>query len=473
MAQRKLFLGARLKRLRRDRGLQQTSMAGELGISASYLNHLERNQRPVTAGILIRLAEVFDIDIKSFAAEGPDGSGPDQLAEIFSDAMFADLVISRSELVELSDNAPALADGVARLYTALRELQRPTDVAGSDPRQADPRVLITPEIWVRDFIQGSRNHYPELEEGAETLGGALGDPLSLAEPLRRRLKEAYGVTVSVVPPEAIDLASQVFDPARRPLTLSTLLPPENRTFGIADPLSLLEFGPVIDRLLEAARPPDAGSRHLLHMSLANYAAGAIMMPYGTFLAAAEKHRYAIDRLCGEFGANVEQVAHRFTTMGRPGARGVPFFMLRVDPAGNISKRYAGESFPFSHFGGTCPRWHLHAAFQTPGQTIRQLIETPDGQRFFTISRTIDRPIRPDLSDDSLLAIGLGLDVRHAGRIAYADGLDLVATPATPVGPACAICPRMQCAYRATPPAGRTLAVHENRKSISPYPFVAG
>jgi len=253
--------------------------------------------------------------------------------------------------------------------------------------------------------------------------------------------------------------------------LSSLLRPENRTFGIAYQLALLEFAPIIARMMEAARPPDPGSRHLLHMSFANYAAGAIMMPYGKFLRAAEEHRYALDRLTAQFGANVEQVAHRLTTLSRSGARGVPFFMLRVDPAGNISKRYAGESFPFSHFGGTCPRWHLHNAFQTPGQTIRQLIETPDGQRYFTISRTIERPIRPDLRDDALLAIGLGCDVKHAHRIAYSDGLDLVHTPATPVGPACAICPRLQCPYRATAPAGRMLAVEENRKTISPYPFV--
>ncbi|CAA9487412.1 MAG: Transcriptional regulator, Xre family [uncultured Sphingomonas sp.] len=469
MAQRKLFLGARLKRLRRERSLQQAAMAGELGISASYLNHLERNQRPVTAGILLRLAETFDVDIKQFAAEGSDGGGAEQLLEVFSDGMFADLGISRHEIMELADNAPALADGLTRLYTAFRELQRhPPDAATGG---ADPRVLITPETWVRDYIQSQRNHWPELEEGAETLGGALGDPLSVAEPLRRRLKEAFGVDVRLVPPETLEQASQMYDPQRRLLLLSSLLRPENRTFGIAYQLSLLEFHPTIVRMLEAARPPDPGSRRLLHMSFANYAAGAIMMPYGKFLLAAEEHRYAIDRLCGDFGANVEQVAHRLTTLGRQGARGVPFFMLRVDPAGNISKRYAGENFPFSHFGGTCPRWHLHAAFQTPGQTIRQLIETPDGQRYFTISRTIERPIRPDLRDDSLLAIGLGCDVRYAGRIAYSDGLDLVNTPATPVGPACSICPRLQCPYRATPPAGRALAVHENRKSISPYPFV--
>ena len=443
-------------------------MADELGISASYLNHLERNQRPVTAGILLRLAEAFDVDIKAFATEGADPAGAQQLGEIFSDPMLADLGISRYELVELADNAPAVADGIARLYTAFRELQRhPADAAPS----ADPRALITPETWVRDYIQAQRNHWPELEEGAETLGGALNHPLSIAEPLRQRLKDAWGVEVRVVSPEVLEDASQSYDPQRRTLQLSSLLRPENRTFGIAYQLSLFEFAPTIAKMLEAARPPDQGSHRLLHMSFANYAAGAIMMPYGKFLRAAEEQRYAIDRLCSQFGANVEQVAHRLTTTGRPGAKGVPFFMLRVDPAGNISKRYAGESFPFSHFGGTCPRWQLHAAFQTPGQTIRQIIETPDGQRFFTISRTIERPIRPDLRDDALLAIGLGCDAKHAHRIAYSDGLDLLNTPATPVGPACSICPRLQCRYRATAPAGRMLAVEENRKTISPYPFV--
>jgi XRE family transcriptional regulator, fatty acid utilization regulator len=468
VAQRKLFLGSRLKRLRRERGLNQAAMAGELGVSASYLNHLERNQRPMTAAILLRLAEAYEIDVKAFASDNGDAASPDQLGEIFSDPMLSNLGVPRYELVELVDNAPAVAEGIVRLYTAVRELQRqPADEAG-----ADPRSLITPETWVRDYIQAQRNHFPELEEGAETLGGALGDPLSVAEALRRRLREAWGVEARVVEPEMLDDVSQHYDPQRRTFMLSALLRPENRTFGLAYQLALLEFAPIIDRLVQSARPPDAGSRRLLHMSFANYAAGAIMMPYGKFLRAAEEHRYALDRLCGQFGANIEQVAHRITTLGRSGARGVPFFMLRVDPAGNISKRYAGESFPFSHFGGTCPRWHLHTAFQTPGQTIRQLIETPDGQRYFTISRTIERPIRPDLRDDALLAIGLGCDVRYAPRIAYADGLDLVNTPATPVGPACAICPRIGCAYRATAPAGRMLAVEENRKTISPYPFVA-
>jgi XRE family transcriptional regulator, fatty acid utilization regulator len=468
MAQRKLFLGARLKRLRRDRGLQQSAMAAELGISASYLNHLERNQRPVTAGILLRLAEVFEIDIRQFASEGGEQGSAEQLAEIFSDPMFADLQIGRQEIVELSDNSPAVAEGVTRLYTALRELRRMPPALGGE---GDERALITPETWVRDYIQSCRNHFPELEEGAETLGGALGDPLSVAEPLRRRLKEAYGVEVKVVGPEELKGASQSYDPRSRLLLLSSLLRPENKTFGIAYQLSLLEFHPIIARLLDSARPPDEGSRHLLHTSFANYAAGAILMPYGKFLAAAERYRYSIDRLCAEFGANVEQVAHRFTTLGRQGARGIPFFMLRIDPAGNVSKRYAGERFPFSRFGGTCPRWNLHAAFQAAGQVVTQLIETPDGHRYFTVARTIERPIKTELSG-GLLAIGLGCSIEHAHRLHCAEGIDLERAPVTPVGPACSICPRLDCAYRANPPAGRKLAVHEYRKTISPYPFVA-
>ena len=204
MLQRKLFLGARLKRLRRERGLNQSPMASGLGISASYLNHLERNQRPVTAGILLRLAEAFDVDMKAFASESADTGGATQLGEIFSDPMLSDLGVSRYELVELADNVPAIAEGIARLYTAVREVQRRPD---GEERRADPRSLITPETWVRDYIQAQRNHYPELEEASETLGGALAHPLSVAEPLRQRLKEAWGVEVRVVDPATEGVAA--------------------------------------------------------------------------------------------------------------------------------------------------------------------------------------------------------------------------------------------------------------------------
>lgn len=464
----KLFLGHRLRRLRRDHGLSQTDMAQSLAISPSYLNHLERNQRPVTAALLLKLAEHYEVDVRSFASGGGHRTGPDELGEIFSDQLLADLGVPRYELAELANNSPSIADAIARLYAALKEANREGGVAAG----GDARALVTPENWVRDYIQQHRNHYPALEEAAETLGGALSDPLSMAEPMRRRLKEAWGISARVVPQTELGNVSQLYDADARKFLISSQLKLENRTFALAYQLSLVEFAPILERMVAEAAPPDQGIAQLLHMSLANYAAGAIMMPYGRFLKACEEMRYSIDRLCGEFGANVEQVAHRFTTLNRPGQRGVPFFMLRVDPAGNISKRYAGDQFPFSRFGGTCPRWNLHAAFQAAGQVVTQLIETPDGHRYFTVARTIERPLKTDLYG-GLLAIGLGCDIMHAHKLHCAEGYDLERAPVTPVGPACAICPRIDCAQRATAPAGRMLAVDRSKKTISPYPFVAG
>jgi len=467
--ERKLYLGGRLRRLRRELGLNQSAMAAEIGVSPSYLNHLERNQRPVTAPVLLRLAHAYEIDLKSFAAEGAEVTGADQLTEIFADPMFADLGIPRYELVEVADNAPAVADAVSRLYAAMVEMRRQPAAEGDD----GDRAALSPQSWVRDHIQTQRNHFPYLEEAAETLAGALGDPLAIAEPLRRRLKEGFGVEARVVPPELLEAASQHYDMHRKRLMLSALLRPESRTFALAYQLALMEFRPLLQRMVEGAAAPDVPSGRLLHMSLANYAAAAIMMPYQRFLDAAERHRYDIDRLCAEFGASVEQVSHRLTTLGRSGARGVPFFMLRVDSAGNISKRFAGEAFPFSRFGGTCPRWNLHGAFQTPGRVLTQVVETPDGQRFFTLSRTVERSVRLDPREDSALAIGLGCDLKHAARLVYADGLDRAAPLVTPIGPACAICPRVRCPQRAAPPAGRTLTINESSKTISPFPFLGG
>jgi hypothetical protein len=443
-------------------------MAAELGMSPSYLNHLERNQRPLTAQVLLRLARSYDIDLKSFTAEG-EGTGTEDLAEIFADPMFSDIGVPRYELLEVADNAPSVADAISRLYTALVERRQAPQGANPD----EEATHVTPESWVRDHIQAQRNYFGYLEEAAETLAGALGDRSAVPAGLARRLKEGFGVETRIVPPELLDFASQHYDYHRKRLMLSSLLRSESRTFGTAYQLALFEFRPLIARMLESAAPPDVPTRRLLHMSLANYAAGAILMPYADFLAAAERHRYDIDRLCAEFGASVEQVAHRLTTLGRSGARGIPFFMLRVDAAGNISKRFAGESFPFSRFGGTCPRWNLHATFQTPGRVATQIVETPDGQRFFTIGRTVDRAVRLDPRESSQLAIGLGCDVKHAPKIVYADGLDLSEPYVTPIGPACSICPRIRCPQRAAAPAGRTLMVNEMQKTISPYPFLGG
>src|SRR5690349_17625293 len=263
----KLFLGQRLRRLRRDNALSQTDMAQSLGISPSYLNHLERNQRPVTASLLLRLAELYDVDVRTFATGGGPRTSPDALSEIFSDAMLSDLGVPRYELVEIANNAPAVADAIARLYTAVKETGRNPELAS----EGDARSLVTPENWVCDYIQQHRNHYPELEEAAETLGGALSDPLSMSEPMRRRLKDAWGISARAAPQAELGNVSQLFDAERRLFLISSQLRPENRSFALAYQLALVEFAALLDKMVEAADPPDEGVRQLLHMSLANYA----------------------------------------------------------------------------------------------------------------------------------------------------------------------------------------------------------
>ena len=253
----KLFLGHRLRRLRRDHQMSQTDMALSLTISPSYLNHLERNQRPVTAALLLKLAEQYEVDVRSFAANGGSAkTGPDALAEIFSDALLSDLGVPRYELVELANNAPSVADAIARLYQALKEAGRNPNMASN----GDARALVTPENWVRDYIQQHRNHYPELEQAAETLGGALSDPLSMAEPMRRRLKEAWGISARVVPQEELGNTSQLFDAERRVFLISSQLRPENRTFALAYQLALVEFAALIDKLVVEAGAPDRAFR---------------------------------------------------------------------------------------------------------------------------------------------------------------------------------------------------------------------
>ncbi len=469
---RKLFLGARLRRLRRELDISQTRMAQDLGVSPSYLNLIERNQRPVTAQVLLRLAEAYELDLRSFSAEAEAGGAG--LAEIFADPLFKDLALSRHEIAELAENAPGVAAAVARLYQSHLDRRRLVEAGDTRQEHGEAAAAATPGDWVRTFIQGQRNFFPELDELGEALAAELdsGPAEARATALRERLQARFGIRVQVATVELMQGELRRFDLHRKRLFLSELLGGSGRSFGMAYQLALLEFAEPLLGMVQRAAPPDPATRNLLRVSLANYLAAAILAPYGDFHAAAEACDYDLGRLCVRFGLSFEQACHRLTTLGRPGARGVPFFMMRIDPAGNVSKRFAAEaSFPFARFGGGCPRWNLHSAFRTPGRIVTQIVETPDGTRHFTLGRTVRRAGAP--GDEDNLAVGLGCEIKHAHRLAYAKGLDLAAPAVTPIGPSCRLCERPDCPQRAAQPVSRTLMVDEYRKSISPYPFVSG
>jgi predicted transcriptional regulator/transcriptional regulator with XRE-family HTH domain len=471
-ADRKLFLGGRLRRLRRDLGVTQAKMAEDIGVSPSYLNLLERNQRPLTAQVLLKLAEAYELDLRSFSAEAEGGAAAG-LMEVFADPLFKDLSLPRQELAELADNSPALAEAVARLYQAYVDRRRVADLSALDPDTGGGASIVTPSDWVRDHIGAHRNHFPELEEVAESLGLASGDAPDMAMALRERLSQRFGVRVQVTPAEVLPDMVRRYDYHRKRLFISELNPPPGRLFAMAYQLAMMEGAQAIGRALERAGSPDRPTLALLKVALGNYLAAAILMPYGAFHEAAEKTDYDLDLLKARFGVSIEQACHRLTTLSRPNQRGVPFFMLRVDCAGNISKRFAGGGFPFSRFGGACPRWNLHSAFRTPGRVLTQIVETQDGVRYFTLARTVERAASAYAAEDSDVAIGLGCELKYASRLIYARGLDLERPRVTPIGPACRICERTACPQRAAEPISRTLLVDDFSKAISPYPFAPG
>lgn len=464
-ADHKLFLGGRLKRLRRQLALTQTAMAADLGVSPSYLNHIERNQRPLSAQLLLRLAETYDVDLRDFTAAGTDAS-ESAVIEALTDPVFQGLVVPRHEVVQAIQDQPALSDAFLRLYRAFADRRaRSTDTLDPD----------SPADWVREYLQARKNHFPEFDALGETLAASLeaatpGEPFESRA--RARLLSRHGLTVRTLPAEVMVEWTRRFDPHRQRLLLSETLGPASRAFAVAYQLAAAEHAPEIEAVIAAAAPPDT-ARPLLKVALTNALAASILMPYAAFHALSEATGYDLARLQARFGVSLEQAAHRLTTLSRPTARGVPFFLMRVDQAGNVSKRFAAGAFPFSRFGGACPRWRLHSAFRTPGRIVTQIVETPDGQRWFTLARTVDRQGQDAFTEGQDLAIGLGCEIGHAKRLIYAAGLDLAAPEVTPIGPACRLCSRHPCAERAAPPVDRPLAVDDWAKSISPYPFAAG
>ncbi|MFT4253107.1 MAG: short-chain fatty acyl-CoA regulator family protein [Caulobacter sp.] len=465
---KKLFLGGRLKRLRRDIGVTQARMAEELGVSPSYLNLLERNQRPVTAQMLLRLAEAYDLDLRTLSADDPGGGAG--LEEVLADKMFADLGVGRHEAAEVAELSPGLAEAMARLYRAYLDRGRMIDM-GAFERPDGATSSSSPTDWVRDLVGSQRNHFAELETAAEAIVAALdADPQDLGPAVRERLLARFGVQVRVMPVEVMAGSLRRYDHHRKRLMISETLAPASRIFAMCYQLGLMEAPDALTRLADRFAAPDRATRQLLKVFLDNYLAAAIMMPYEPFHAAMEATGYDIERARSRFGVSYEQAAQRLTTLSRPGARGVPFFMMRLDAAGNISKRFAAGPFPFSRFGGACPRWNVHDSFKTPGRIVTQVIETPDGERYFTLSRTVRRVsgLQAGLEDE--LVIGLGCELKYASKLVYARGLDIASPVTIEIGPSCRICERPACPQRAAAPINRTLLVEEASKSVTPFPF---
>jgi XRE family transcriptional regulator, fatty acid utilization regulator len=469
---KKLFVGPRFRRIRQQLGLSQTQIAEGLGISPSYVNLIERNQRPVTAQILLRLAEAYDLDLRDLATADEDRFFA-ELNEIFSDPLFRQIDLPKQELRDLAELCPGVTHALQRLYAAYTEARQGETLAAAQMADRDegPRFEANPIERVRELIETNRNYFGELEQAAEQLRDELDVPSEgLYAALATRLREKHAIVTRIMPVDVMRETLRRFDRHRRQLLISELVDMPSRTFQLAFQVALAECGSALETVIGRAGKLDDTPRRLYRITLANYFAACVMMPYQAFQAAAEALSYDVQVLAQRFGAGFEQACHRLTTLQRPNARGIPFFLLRVDNAGNVSKRFSSGTFPFSKFGGTCPLWNVHSTFDTPDRLLKQVIELPDGTRYFSIAQVVRRPVAPLPQIEPRFAIGLGCEIRHASRLVYAAGMDLEKAEGTPIGVNCRLCERENCSQRAEPPITRTLILDENTRRVSSFAF---
>lgn len=461
MADPKLLAGHAIRRLRRQLGLTQALMADTLEISASYLNLVERNQRPISATLLVRLAERFDFDPRALSA-GEPGGGMEAMRRRLADPLFADLEIDRAELEEWLAAAPGGAEAFARLF------DRAATGGGTAPaREADGVVPM-----VRRAIEQWRNHFADLDAAAEQTADELrlsgGDTYGA---IAERLRVRHSLSIRILPADVMPSTLRRLDLHARQLQLSELLDPASRSFAAAYQLGLNEAAGEIDALVRGAGLGDRTAERLFRRHLTSYYAAAVMMPYARFLRACESTGYDIELLQRRFGAGYEQVAHRLTTLSRVGARGLPFFMIRIDRAGQVSKRYGGASgAALVEAEGRCPLWAIHHGFDRPGDWSNQLVELEDSSRWFTLARTVNPQGHRMGGVRAQFVVGLGLAADQAGTLAAARGVDLSGT-AAPIGLGCRRCTRPDCPQRSTPPAGRMLAISDMERGLSPLGFV--
>jgi len=468
---KKTFMGVRLRRLREERGMTQVALARALDLSASYLNQIEQNQRPLTVPVLLKINAVFGVDVQRFSDDDEArliAGLRDVLADVPGES------VSLAEVRELAANMPAVARTLLALHRGRREALERLEALGDDRNVGGVGGAAQPMAYeeVRDFFFARHNHIDELDDAAERLAAQwLLEPGRAELGLARRLEMAHGVRVVAQDGADDDTGTQRrFDAQARVLYLAGALEPGQRAFQMATQLAFLEMGGELRRIADGAGLSGEPARALARIGLANYFAGALVLPYAPFLRAAEALRYDIDRLGHQWGVGFETVCHRLSTLQRPSARGVPFFFIRVDRAGNISKRQSATHFHFSRIGGTCPLWNVYEAFSQPGRIVPQLARMPDGRTYLWVARTVSRSGGGWGAPGKEFSVALGCDIRHAPQLVYSRGLDLASPEAAvPIGMGCKVCEREACPQRAFPPIGRALDVNENRSRFAPYP----
>lgn len=473
MADKKLFAGARLKSLRKQLDLTQVKMAADIGVSASYLNLMERNQRPLSARVLIRLAEAYQFDLKSFTA-APEHSTLLALREAAADPSIEAIGLDMQDLKELADAHPRAAQALILLHQSKRGTASDLATLADrfDDRQGAAGAGQQPLQQVRDVMQDHGNYYPALEDAAEVFAvEARLEPGNAGAAMQAFLLQVHGVRTRILPADVMRGALRRYDRHGRRLGLNELLTGPGRSFQLAVQSALLEQRELLDEMETQSALVSRVSRRLYRLALANYFAAALLMPYDAVLTSARALRYDLQHLRRRFGVSLEQLCQRLTTLRKPGACGVDFFLLRTDPAGNITKRFGAASCAFAKTGGSCARLAL---WQTParcGEIVPQHIALENGSAYFTLSSAIAASASANPFAPARRMLMLLCPAEEAKALVYADGFDLDShSGAIAAGLNCRLCERAECAERAFAPLNKRLYVDEHKRAAAPFSF---
>ena len=466
-------LGAAIRRMRRERSLTQKRLASILGISTPYLNLIENNRRNVTGKILIILAQEFNIELADIGKEN-DSNLLSDVMEVFSDSVFDDNYLKNHDVQDLVSSQPEIARAIVRLYdihkTNQNKLSGITDEEGGNSNLEGMSGNISAEI-ISDLIQKNSNYFPALEEVAFNIIKNLNKPknINLFVPLSEYLSKMHNIRVATIPPEIKHDTIRYYDPVAKTLVISDRLPQASRTFLVAQQMGLLLADKEINTILDDNNIEEGEVRKLGRLALSNYFAGAIILPYDTFYEQVLFTKYDIEVLENRFQVSFEQVCHRLTTLNKPGNRGIPFHMMRVDIAGNISKRFSASGIAISRYSGACPRLNIYSAFTTPDRIKVQVSIMPNGEKYFCIARAFQKRSGGFDSPESFYSIGLGCSLNDASEMIYGERVLLNSSEnIVPVGVSCRSCPRIDCRQRAFPPSNHQLTYNENVKGLSAY-----
>ena len=471
MSQLDLKIGPKIKAFRRQLGIQANKLAEQLNISPSYLNLIEGGKRKIDGDLLLKVCQELRIELSDLTSKS-DLNLANNISELLDDQLFEDLDILGPEVQDLVSTNPKIARALIKLGDNFKQKDHEmiNKVENLSGKIIDSRKASFPGEVISDFLQENKNYFPKLEEFANTVFDKVQKNnrtryIALCE----FLKTEYSINVKDTIPEDGKPFSKIYNKSKKELLLSDFNSLETKKLHAAAQIAQEGSMNEINECLSKFTFPSEESKKLTQIALLNYCGAAILMPYKLFHAECKKLKYDLELLQNTFATSFEQVAHRVTCLQDPKLPGIPFHMLRVDVAGNISKRFSLSGIEIPRYGGACPRWNVYSAFTRPGVIQAAVSKMSNGEKYVCIAKTVEKGIGRFGKSKSILSIGLGCEAKYAKDFIYTENMDITDKKTEiPIGVSCRTCDRLDCSQRAFPPLHKKFDVDINNRGVSVY-----